>query len=129
MKQKQPTELTIIQKAYDLIQWYIPHLTKLPREYKFSLGERMMTSLFELLDELIGARYSREKLQQLRDINIRLEKMRYQTRMLMDFKLIDAQRFGHASKLINEVGMDLGNWIKQQQRKNETPQQSLAGGD
>lgn len=120
MKREQPTELAIIQKAYDLIQWYIPHLTKLPREYKFSLGERMMTSLFELLDELISARYSKEKLQQLRDTNNRLEKMRYQTRMLLDFKLIDGQRFGHASKLINEVGVDLGNWIKQQQRRNET---------
>ncbi len=96
----------MIQKPCDLIQWYIPVLTKLPREYKFSLGERMMTGLFESLDELISARYSKQKLEQLQEVNLRLEKMRYQTRMLMDFKLIDGQRFGHASKLINEGGTD-----------------------
>jgi hypothetical protein len=129
MKREQPTELKVIQKAYDLIQWYIPVLTKLPREYKFTLGERMMKSLFKLLDELISARYSKQKLQQLHDINLRLEKMRYQTRMLLDFKLMEAQRFNHASKLINEVGVDLGNWIKQQQKRNETTQQPLAAGD
>ncbi|MGH9847207.1 MAG: diversity-generating retroelement protein Avd, partial [Blastocatellia bacterium] len=117
MKREQPIELAIIQKANDLILWFVPVLTKLPREYKFALGERMMTSLFDLLDELVIARFSREKLDLLNAINIRLERLRYQTKMLLEFKLIDGQRYSHASKLINAVGVDLGGWIKQQQRK------------
>ncbi len=28
-------ELPIIQRTYDLIQWYVPLLNKLPRNYKF----------------------------------------------------------------------------------------------
>lgn len=130
MKREQPIELAIIQKANDLILWFVPVLTKLPREYKFALGERMMTSLFDLLDELVIARYSRDKLDLLNAINIRLERLRHQTKMLLEFKLIDGQRFANASKLINAVGVDLGGWIKQQQRKkNEATQQPVAGGD
>jgi hypothetical protein len=40
--------------------------------------------------------------------------LRFQTRLLRDFKLIDAQRYERASKLINAVGTDLGSWIRQQ---------------
>jgi hypothetical protein len=30
-------ELPIIQKTYDLIQWYVPLLNKLPRDHKMAL--------------------------------------------------------------------------------------------
>ena len=33
-------ELPIIQKTYDLIQWYVPLLNRLPRDHKFLLGDR-----------------------------------------------------------------------------------------
>lgn len=32
-------ELSIIQKTYDLIKWYIYILNRLPRYHKFNLGE------------------------------------------------------------------------------------------
>ena len=34
-------ELPIIQKAYDLITWYVPILNSLPRNHKFLLGDRI----------------------------------------------------------------------------------------
>ncbi|MDB9368842.1 hypothetical protein PN456_07725 [Nodularia spumigena CS-586/05] len=43
-------ELPIIQKTYDLIKWYIPILTRLPRIHKFTLGDRMTNQLYDLLE-------------------------------------------------------------------------------
>jgi hypothetical protein len=34
-------ELTIIQKMYDLIMWYVPIINRFPRDHKFTLGERI----------------------------------------------------------------------------------------
>jgi len=107
-------ELPIIQKTYDLILWYVPIINRLPRDHKFTLGDRIATGLYDLLDELIVARYESRKLARLEAINTRLDLLRFQTRLLRDFKLIEPQRYAHASKLINEVGVDLGSWIKQQ---------------
>lgn len=56
------TELPIIQKAYDLIKWYVPILQRLPRDHRFTIGDRMITGLYTLLESLIQARYSREKI-------------------------------------------------------------------
>lgn len=107
-------ELPIIQKSYDLILWYVPVVNRLPRDYKFTLGERITTGLYDLLDGLIEARYATEKLARLQALNTSLDRLRFQTRLLSDFKLIDAHRYEQAARLINAVGKDLGGWIRQQ---------------
>ena len=107
-------ELPIIQKAYDLIKWYVPILNRLPRDHKFMLGDRMITGLYELLEGLIQARYSSDKLPQLKNLNSRLDILRHQTRLLLDFQLIEVKRYEYAGQLINSIGTDLGGWIKQQ---------------
>jgi hypothetical protein len=58
-------ELPIIQKTYDLINWYVPILNRLPRDHKFMLGDRVIANLYTILEELILARYSTDKLVRL----------------------------------------------------------------
>ena len=108
-------ELPIIQKTYDVIKWYVPIVNRLPRDQKFMLGERLVTGLYELLEELIVLRYAPKKLERLQALNDRLDILRYQTRLLFDFDLIAVKRYEYAAKLLNGVGRDLGSWIKQQQ--------------
>jgi hypothetical protein len=55
-------ELPIIQKTYDLIKWYVPILNRLPRDHKFNLGDRIISELYNFLDRLIIAQYTKEKL-------------------------------------------------------------------
>jgi hypothetical protein len=110
-------ELPIIQKTFDLIQWYVPILNRLPRQHKFALGDRMVTGLYNLLESLIIARYAKEKLSQLELLNGKLDILRYQTRLLLNFELISAKRYEYAGQLLHEIGTDLGGWIKQQRKR------------
>jgi hypothetical protein len=54
--EQKANELPIIQKAYDLILWYIPVLNRLHRDQKFGLGDRIVKGLYELHEGLILAR-------------------------------------------------------------------------
>ena len=110
-------ELPIIQKTYDLVKWYVPILNKLPREHKFLLGDRIATGLYDLLEGLILARYSSNKLPQLKALNGRLDLLRHQTRLLLDFELMSTQRYKYVNQLINGVGQELGGWMRQQHQK------------
>jgi len=76
-----PEELPIIQRMYDLILWYVPRLNKLPRDYKFGLGDRIQAQLYCVLEGLIRARYAGEKLAVLEALNVELEIVRHQTRL------------------------------------------------
>lgn len=112
------SELSIIQKTYDLIKWYVPILNRLPKTHKFTLGERLIKGLYDLLEGLIKAKYAQEKLPQLKLLNTQLEIVRYQTRLLLDFELISVKRYEYIIKLIDDIGIELGGWIKQQRERN-----------
>jgi hypothetical protein len=107
-------ELSVIQKTYDCIKWYVPIIERLPKIHKFTLGDRIINGLYDLLEGLIQAKFAKNKLAQLEPLNTELDILRYQTRMLIDFEFISVQRYEYAIKLIDEIGTELGGWIKKQ---------------
>jgi hypothetical protein len=112
-------ELPIVQKTYDLIKWYVPILNRLPRSHKFNLGDRTIAVLYDLLESLILARYAKEKLVLLEPLNGKLDLLRHQTRLMLDFELMNCDRYEYAGKLIIEIGSQLGGWIDHQKRKSK----------
>lgn len=104
----------IITKLYDLLLYLIPQVSKFPRSQRYLLGERLESTGLDVLELLVESAYSREKSDLLRRANVKLEKGRYYVRLCKDLKLIDYQRYQVFSKMINEVGVQLGGWIKQQ---------------
>lgn len=109
-------ELPIIQKTYDLIVWFVPILNRLPRSHKFLLGDRIIKRLYKLLEQLILARYEQEKLLRLERIDPQIVLLRYQTRLLRKFELIDDGKYEFASRMIDEIGRNLGGWMGQQRQ-------------
>jgi len=107
-------ELPIVQKTYDLIKWYVPILSRLPRDHKFGLGDRMVTILYDLLEGFITARYARNKLAILEALSGKLDILQYQTRLLRDFEQMEVNRYEHASRLLDELGRQLTGWLGQQ---------------
>jgi hypothetical protein len=110
-------ELSVIQKTYDCIKWYVPIIERLPKIHKFTLGDRIINQLYDLLEGLIQAKYAKNKLPQLESLNTKLDILRYQTRMMLDFDKMSVERWEHAIKLIDEIGTELGGWIKKQRTR------------
>ena len=113
-------ELPINQRLYDLIIWFINHLDNFPRSRRFTLGVRIENALYDMLERLIEARYESEKrikLEKLRQANVILEKTRYFVRICFNQNLMSKKQYGFVSRQINDIGMPLGGWIKQIQRR------------
>jgi hypothetical protein len=107
-------EISVIQKTYDCIKWYIPIIERLPKIHKFTLGDRIISQLYDLLEGLIQAKYLRKKLTKLESLNTQLDVLRYQTRLLLDFEFFSIKRYEYAINLIDAIGIELGGWIKKQ---------------
>ena len=58
---KKDQELIVITKTYDLILWSCNHTSKFPRNHRFVLGERIERNLYNLLETLIQARYTKNR--------------------------------------------------------------------
>ncbi len=79
---KKTEELIVITKTYDLILWSCNHTGRFPRQHRFVLGERLERTLYDLLETLIRAKYSRDRKSLLDEANLKLEILRFQVRLV-----------------------------------------------
>lgn len=105
-------DLPILTKTYDLVMWTLNHTAKFPRSHRYSLGTRMEQRLYSLFEDLIEAKYTRQKSEILRRAALRLEQIRYQFRMAKDLRLLPLKSHHHAVLLIDDIGRQLGGWRK-----------------
>lgn len=93
-----------LEKMYQFLLWLIPTVAKMPRSQKFTLGDRIQNTALDVLKNLIDATYSKPAEPYLRQVNLRLEKLRFLFRMAADLRFIDLRRYEHAARFINDVG-------------------------
>jgi hypothetical protein len=66
----------VVTKAYDLLPWLIYHVGKFPCSHRYVLGERIETTMLEVIMCLVEASYRHDKLALLQRANLELEKLR-----------------------------------------------------
>ena len=76
------------------------------------LGERIERLLYELLETLIEAKYTRERQALLERANLRLEILRFQVRLAKDLQCLKPASYAFASKAIEEIGRLVGGWMR-----------------
>jgi len=85
-------ELIVITKTYDLVLWSCNHTSKFPRNHRFVLGERIERNLYNLLETLIAAKYTKNRQRLLEEANLNLEVLRFQMRLAKDLQWLKARR-------------------------------------
>jgi hypothetical protein len=102
-------ELPVIRKTYDLVLWACRHTSRFPRQHRFVLGERMERRLYDLLETLLQARYTRDRQPLLRQANLTLEVLRFQMRLAHDLQCLRTNRYGFGCLALPEIGAVVGN--------------------
>ncbi len=114
---KMGTEIPAVTKLYDIILWLMPQVEKFPRDYKFTIGDRLINLLLDSLELIIESAYTKEKQQPLRKCNLQIEKLRFLIRIAKDKKCLSINKYAYISKEINELGKMVGGWIKAESGK------------
>jgi hypothetical protein len=109
-------EMPIFVKWHEFLKWLFPLLDKVPKKARFSITNRIQNLSLDIVELLIEARYSKNKIQYLKDCNLKLEKMRILIRLCFEFKFISQNQYEYCFLKINEVGKMLGGWLKQQNK-------------
>ncbi len=108
-------DLPIFIKWVEFIEWLFLKTEKFPRKVRFIFVNRIENLALDIVEDLIEARYSKNKMEILKKANLRLEKLRVLLRMSYNQKFINLNAYEYAGKSINEVGKMLGGWIKQKE--------------
>jgi len=104
----------VLEAHFRFLMWLIPALTRFPRDQKFLLGDRIQRLAQDVLEALIEANYTRERRMHLVRANLGLEKLRYFIRLAVEMHYLDARRYEHAARSLDEIGRQVGGWMKAQ---------------
>ena len=102
----------IIVKTYNLTRWYIDKLAKIPRNHRYTLGEKIQNSLLNLLLLLNDTIYTKEKRPLQIEANKEIERLRLLTRLLKDLSILSEDNYRFISTSLNEIGKMLGGWMR-----------------
>ncbi|SPF32214.1 conserved hypothetical protein [Candidatus Sulfopaludibacter sp. SbA4] len=83
-----------------------------PKSYRFSIGDRLVDGVLEILMRLVDAAYSRDKERPLMEVNAMLNRIRFLLRLAKDLKLLTVDSYGYAAENVEEIGRMVGGWRK-----------------
>jgi 23S rRNA-intervening sequence protein len=101
-----------VEAHYQFLVWLVQTVEKFPKSQKFLVGERIQSIALDILEALIEATYTRDRLAHLRRANLGIEKLRFLFRLAADLRLIDRRRYEHAARTLDETGRLVGGWMK-----------------
>jgi hypothetical protein len=110
-----------IEQTYKFLLWLIPTVEKFPRSQKFLLGDRIQSTALDVMEGLVEATYTRGRSRLLSRVNLGIERLRFLFRLSMDLRYIDQHRYEFAARNLDDIGRQVGGWIKAHQRVNEAP--------
>lgn len=89
----------------------------LPKEYKHTLGEKILTLTWQLIDlfieiQLNGSFKTPKKLYLIKSMNTLHEQLKLRIRFLGDLKLISLKQQATLDTQVVEIGKMIGSWIK-----------------
>ncbi len=104
--------LPIFQKAYDLNLEIYRLVHNFPREYKYTLGQKLKEVISELLERIVMANSLKDKSDCFGEIRIRSEKLRIYLRLAFDLNVINSRKFERFNRLILEISKQVSGWEK-----------------
>lgn len=110
MNQEPPPILTVTE---DFLGWTLDRTATFPKSQRHTFGHKLDTLMVEALERIITARYDvRARPNELRALNLTLEKLRVLWRIVHARQWISAQQLLYAARCLDEIGRMAGAWLK-----------------
>jgi len=110
--------LPVYKAAYDMFQDITVLRSQMKREYKFTIGERLLNETIELIINVYKANRSKAKETYIALAQEHTEVIRLLLRLIKDVKEISLKRFVALNQKIELVSKQLTGWMKYQKNNN-----------
>jgi len=104
--------LPVFQRSYDLNLEIYRTTHNFPREYKYSLGQKLKEISGEMLDWIVIANAQEDKAPYFPKIKLQLERLRIQVRIAYDLKILNAKKLEFLSRILEDISKQTGGWEK-----------------
>lgn len=102
----------IALRMEDLTVWVIERVAKMPREHKFTVGDKLVESCLEVTTLLVEASFLRDKVLLLVQASRGLTRARILVRVAQRLRLLSSAQREYFSAQSVEIGRMLGGWTR-----------------
>lgn len=108
------TTLPVYKVAYDLLIEVFKRTKLFPREYKYTIGERLKNESLELVITIYKANKSAKlnRVERIKDARENVETIRLLLRIIKDLQVIGNKPFVFLNSKVEEVSVQLTGWQK-----------------
>lgn len=117
MTHKYQEDLPVFTKWMEFLGWLLKTTEKFPKRMRFTLADRIDHLAIDVAENLVEARYTKDRGSILKNMNLRLEKIRILLRLSHDQGCLAHGAYEYASKVLYEIGSMIGGWHKQVNRQ------------
>lgn len=104
-------ELLVLAKWEEFTGWLLENTSKWPKSTRFGLVRRVDDHALDVTELLIVARYEpRERKKTLRDVNLRLERLRFLLRIASSRGVMPKSSIETAMRHVDEAGRMVHGW-------------------
>ncbi|MFA7653448.1 MAG: four helix bundle protein [Candidatus Magasanikbacteria bacterium] len=107
-------DIPIFQQAYNLFKLFHSYKTVVPKQDRFTIFERCEQLNLDIIEYILQASTEQRpaKAPILERTSGKLNLLRVLVRLMKDVKTIDAKKYAALTEAIDEVGRQLGGWIR-----------------
>jgi len=105
-------ELPLYLHWCGFLRWLFGRTEKFPRRVRLSLSQRLEALGLDVLEDIVEARYTKDRSAILRRLNLRLEKMRVLLRLCHDQRFLPHEGYEYGFRLLLEAGRMTGGWLR-----------------
>ena len=102
----------MVAKTYAFVLWLLPKVESFSRSYRFSVGDRLVSTALDLLVLLVEAAYSTDKTAALENASRKTNALRYLLRLSKDLHLLSLDSYKFVSTGLEEISRMVGGWQK-----------------
>jgi hypothetical protein len=96
----------------DITRWILDRIDDFPKKVRFSLSNRVANLTLDILEQIIEALYKRKKILILRDINLKIEKLRVLLQICFNRNYLSTKQYEYIQEKLFEAGCMIGGWLK-----------------
>lgn len=104
-------------RLIELLKQEYQVVNNLPRAYKYSLGQDIISKTWEMIDLFIKAQIALSndpiaKKQTIKSINYHQQSLQLRVRFLAELKLVSLKQQARLNEQTVEIGKMIGSWLK-----------------
>ena len=112
------TTLPIYKATYDFLLACINATSHFPREYKYTLGEKLQKVAVDLVVLIYKANVNIDKVQYLEKMQEEIQLLYLFLRVSHDIKILPTEKYARIVKMIDDISKQVTGWLSSN-RKNK----------